>query len=304
MFRLLSKETNIFSIPIYMGVILAIILITNTLYFSLLNVISSFIAFCGMALGCVLFNKIGMTRRTHLPLFLYICFIFSFYTENLDIGISMALFTNSILLFFLTDENPKLRDNSYFLIGNILAVNFIFMPTTWTLFLFIIIHIIGNSEKKISLNIFRLILGIGMVFLGYFCLMYILGFNEFNWDYIPFISNQIISDFSAFYALVPILFFCVLAILDHFINFNKKSPANKYKYAFTLIFLLAQCLTLVFYMGHSYEYFLLVMLPISIILSRFLRFLNKPWQQEVGLWIIVFSCLLFKFRFLLADFIL
>lgn len=304
MFRLLSKETNIFSIPIYMGVILAIILITNTLYFSLLNVISSFIAFCGMALGCVLFNKIGMTRRTHLPLFLYICFIFSFYTENLDIGISMALFTNSILLFFLTDENPKLRDNSYFLIGNILAVNFIFMPTTWTLFLFIIIHIIGNSEKKISLNIFRLILGIGMVFFGYFCLMYILGFDEFNWDYIPFISNQIISDFSALYALVPILFFCVLAILDHFINFNKKSPANKYKYAFILIFLLAQCLTLVFYMGHSYEYFLLVMLPISIILSRFLRFLNKSWQQEVGLWIIVFSCLLFKFRFLLVDFIL
>ena len=304
MFRLLSKETNIFSIPIYMGVILAIILITNTLSFSLLNIISSFIAFCGMALGCVLFNKIGMTRRTHLPLFLYICFIFSFYTKNLDIGISMALFTNSILLFFLTDENPKLRDNSYFFIGNILAVNFIFMPTTWTLFLFIIIHIIGNSEKKISLNIFRLILGIGMVFFGYFCLMYILGFDEFNWDYIPFISNQIISDFSALYALVPILFFCVLAILDHFINFNKKSPANKYKYAFILIFLLAQCLTLVFYMGHSYEYFLLVMLPISIILSRFLRFLNKPWLQEVGLWIIVFSCLLFKFRFLLVDFIL
>ena len=304
MFRLLSKETNIFSIPIYMGVILAIILITNTLSFSLLNIISSFIAFCGMALGCVLFNKIGMTRRTHLPLFLYICFIFSFYTENLDIGISMALFTNSILLFFLTDENPKLRDNSYFLIGNILAVNFIFMPTTWTLFLFIIIHIIGNSEKKILLNIFRLILGIGMVFFGYFCLMYILGFDEFNGDYIPFISNQIISDFSALYALVPILFFCVLAILDHFINFNKKSPANKYKYAFILIFLLAQCLTLVFYMGHSYEYFLLVMLPTSIILSRFLRFLNKPWQQEVGLWIIVFSCLLFKFRLLLVDFIL
>ena len=304
MFRLLSKETNIFSIPIYMGVILAIILITNTLSFSLLNVISSFIAFCGMALGCVLFNKIGMTRRTHLPLFLYICFIFSFYTEKLDIGISMALFTNSILLFFLTDENPKLRDNSYFLIGNILAINFIFMPTTWTLFLFIIIHIIGNSEKKISLNIFRLILGIGMVFFGYFCLMYILGFNEFNWDYIPFISNQIISDFSVLYALVPILFFCVLAILDHFINFNKKSPANKYKYAFILIFLLAQCLTLVFYMGHSYEYFLLVILPISIILSRFLRFLNKPWMQEIGLWIIVLSCILFKFRLLLADFIL
>ena len=187
---------------------------------------------------------------------------------------------------------------------SILAVNFIFMPTTWTLFLFIIIHIIGNSEKKILLNIFRLILGIGMVFFGYFCLMYILGFDEFNWDYIPFISNQIISDFSALYVLFPILFFCVLAVLDHFINFNKKSPANKYKYAFILIFLLAQCLTLVFYMGHSYEYFLLVMLPISIIVSRFLRLLNKPWLQEVGLWIIVLSCIVFKFRLLLVDFIL
>ena len=291
MFRLLSKKTNLFSVPTYIGALLLFILISNDLEVKFSNIFSTTIAFVGLALGYVLFNKISLNRKTHLPLFLYSIFIFSFYDGNLDVGISMALFTSSILLFFFTNENDKIRSDSFLLVGCILAVSYIFLPTTWTLFIFVIIHIITKSDK-IFLNIFQLILVIS----GYLCLMYLLEIDVFTEDYIPLISNEMITDFSSFYTLIPILVMCILAVGDHFINLNKKSPTSKFKYAFLLSFLLVQILILVFYMGSHREYLLLVIFPISIILSRFLRFIKYPWLQELGLWIIIISCLLDKFN--------
>ena len=295
MFRLLSKKTNLFSVPTYIGALLLFILISNDLEFTFSNIFSTSIAFVGLAMGYVLFNKISLNRKTHLPLFLYSIFIFSFYDGNLDVGISMALFTNSILLFFFTNEDDRIRKDSFLLIGNILAVSYIFLPTTWTLFIFVIIHIITKSDK-IFKNIFQLVLGCFMVILGYACLMYLLEIDILTEDHIPLISNEIIMDFSSFYNLIPILVMCILAVGDHFMNLNKKSPTSKFKYAFLLSFLLVQILILVFYMGSHREYLLLVIFPISIILSRFLRFLKYPWLQELGFWIIIISCLLDKFN--------
>jgi len=139
-------------------------------------------------------------------------------------------------------------------------------------------------------------LGCFMVILGYACLMYLLEIDILTEDYIPLISNEVITDFSSFYSLIPILVMCILAVGDHFMNLNKKSPISKFKYAFLLSFLLIQILILIFYMGSHREYLLLVIFPISIILSRFLRFLKYPWLQELGLWIIIISCLLDKFN--------
>ena len=295
MFRLLSKKTNLFSVPTYIGALLLFILISNDLEVKFSNIFSSIIVFVGLALGYILFNKISLNRKTHLPLFLYSIFIFSFYNGNLDVGISMALFTSSILLFFFTNEDDRIRKDSFLLIGNILAVSYIFLPTTWTLFIFVIIHIITKSDK-IFKNIFQLVLGCFMVILGYACLMYLLEIDILTEDYIPLISNEIITDFSSFYSLIPILVMCILAVGDHFMNLNKKSPTSKFKYAFLLSFLLVQILILIFYMGSHREYLLLIIFPISIILSRFLRFLKYPWLQELGLWIIIISCLLDKFN--------
>jgi len=272
MFRLLSKRTNLFSVPTYIGALLLFILISNDLEVKFSNIFSTFIAFAGLAMGYVLFNKISLNKKTHLPLFLY-----------------------SILLFFFTNEDDRIRKDSFLLIGNILAVSYIFLPTTWTLFIFVIIHIITKSDK-IFKNIFQLILGCFMVILGYACLMYLLEIDILTEDYIPLISNEIITDFSSFYSLIPILVMCILAVGDHFMNLNKKSPISKFKYAFLLSFLLVQILILIFYMGSHREYLLLVIFPISIILSRFLRFLKYPWLQELGFWIIIISCLLDKFN--------
>lgn len=290
MFRLLSKETNLFSIPVYIGVALFIILSINIQNIDIENIASNFIAFSGIVLGYVLFNRIGLNRKSHLPLFIYTIFLWAFYPARLDIGIAVTLFTNSILLFFLTDDHPKFRENSYFLIGNILAINVAFLPTIWPLYLFILIHIIVSSDKILA-NILKLILGIFFTFLGYLCVMYLLDLKIFDERYIPLIYQGFITDFSGLYFLVPIIFFSLIAIADHFFNFNKKSPVSKFKYSFILAFLANQTLILFWYMGHNYEYLLLVIFPISIILSRFLRFLQKPLLQELGLWIIIISCL-------------
>lgn len=294
MFRLLSKETNLFSVPIYMGVLWLMVWLTNTLSLNALNIISNIIAFSGMALSYVLFNRIALNRRTHLPLFLYTILLFCFYERDLDIGISVALFTNAILLFFLTDDQPKLREHSYPLIGAILATSFIFLPSIWCLTLFILLHIIMTSDN-IFANILKLLVGQLLVFLGYFCLMYSIGYTEINEDYFPLISQELSSDFSDLYALIPIFAMSILAIFDHFVNFNQKSPASKFKYSFVLAFFAVQSLILIFYMGNNYEYFLLISLPLSMILGRYLRFLKRYWLQELGLWITIFCLIIFKF---------
>jgi hypothetical protein len=158
MFRLLSKESNIFSIPVYIFFLFLLIISFNILDFKTLGVFSSIITFCGFALGYFLFNAIGLNYNTHLPLFLYTFFVFALYPGSLDIGIAMSLFTNSFVMVLLTSNQDEVRKNSYLIIGAILAVNFLFLPTTWPMFIFVLIHLISTSDH-ISLNIFRLFFG-------------------------------------------------------------------------------------------------------------------------------------------------
>ena len=129
MFRLLSKESNIFSIPVYIVILLLIVIGFNFLDFSSLDVISAVITFAGVALGYFCFNAIALNYQTHLPLFLYTAFIFALYPGDLDIGIAVSLFTNSIILLLLTDNDLVVRKNAIILVGAILALNFIFLPT-------------------------------------------------------------------------------------------------------------------------------------------------------------------------------
>ena len=85
MFRLLSKESNIFSIPVYIGFLLFIVILFNILNFNTYEAIIAGITFVGIALGYFCFNAIQLNYQTHLPLFLYTFFIFGLYNGNLDI---------------------------------------------------------------------------------------------------------------------------------------------------------------------------------------------------------------------------
>ncbi|WP_042723085.1 DUF6427 family protein [Flavobacterium sp. B17] len=293
MFKLLSKESNIFSIPIYIGFLLLIVITFNFLNFNTYEAIIAGITFLGIALGYFCFHSIALNYQTHLPLFLYTFFIFGLYPGKLDIGLAVSLLTNSFLLLLLTSTNEDIRKKSYVLVGSIVALNFIFLPTTWPMAVFVIIHVIATSER-IGLNIFRFLLGIFLIVLSYFSVMFFMDFTSWNVNYFPFGKMIFVTDYESLFPLLPIVLMLIYAVYDHFKNYNKKSPVSRYKYTFLLVFSLAQLITIILYMNKTYEYLLLLAFPSTIILSRMLRFLPKYWMQEVCLWIIIFSLIGFK----------
>lgn len=293
MFKLLSKESNIFSIPGYIGFLLLIVVAFSAPGFRLEHVFSAVITFAGVALGYFTFNQIGLNYQMHLPLFLYTFFVVAFYNGGLDIGVAVALLTNSFLLLLFTSTDDALRNRNYVLVGSILALNFIFLPTTWPMAIFSVLHITATSSR-IPLNIMRLLFGMSVIFLAYFCVMYFLGFTAPDPAYLARPSSKFIREFYPLQFLVPVLVLTLYAVLDHFRHFNEKSPVSRYKFTFILTFTVAQFCTIFLYMGHHFEYLLLLALPVSIILSRMLYFLPAYWMRELGLWLIIFCLLLFR----------
>ena len=294
MFKLLSKESNIFSIPIYIGFLLLIVVSFNILNFNLLYGISAAITFAGIALGYFCFNTINLNYQTHLPLFLYTFFVFGFYPGDLDIGVAIALLTNSIMILMLTSSDETVREKSYLLIGSILAFNFVFLPTTWPIGVFVLFHIFATSNN-VGLNLFRLFMGMLLVALAYFSIAYF--FNLDSWDeaYWPFWQLGWMQDFTKLYPLIPVTGLLVYGILDYFRNYNKSNPTNRFKYTFLLLFFIAQLVTIVYYMGNNYEYLLLLALPVTIIISRMLNFLPKVWMREVGMLVVIVCLLVYKY---------
>ena len=301
MFRLLSKESTIFSVPLYILFLLVMVALFSLLNFEGNTIISAIITFLGVSLGYFCFNAIKLNYQSHLPLFLYTFFIFALYPGNLDIGIAISLLANSIIIIILTDVNEETNKKSYVLVGTLVVINYLFLPTTWPLILFVILHIISTSHR-IGLQIFRMVFGAFLALSTYFMIIYFLGANSWNAQYLPFYYFKSMTDLSSLFPLIPIALFLVYAILDHFNNFNKKSPVSKYKYSFILIFTLSQLITIIIYMGSNYEYLLLLALPISIILSRMLVYLPKYWMREIGLWTIIICLIIFKLNYYLNYF--
>ncbi len=293
MFKLLSKESNIFSIPVYLGFLLVIVIFFNIFHFNTLSGISAAITFIGISLGYLLFSKINLTYQTHPPLFLYTFIVFALYPGYLDIGISVSLLTNSFLLLILTSDDTATKNSSYLLIGSILAINYIFLPTTYPMIFFVLLHIISTSDR-IFLNIFRLFFGMFLIALSYFSFAYFMHWNGWDPNYLPIVDLEPVKNFYPLYFLTPIVLFLVYAVADHFKHFNEKSPTSRFKYSFLLIYSLAQLITIFLYMGKSYEYLILMAFPASIILSRMLRFLPKYWMKELCFWIIIASLITFK----------
>jgi hypothetical protein len=293
MFRLLSKESNIFSIPVYIGFLLLIVIAFNFLSFNTYDVIVASITFLGVALGYFCFNSIALNYQTHLPLFLYTFFIFGLYPGDMDIGLAVALLNNSFLLLLLTSPDEEIRKKSYVLVGAIVAMNYVFLPVTWPMALFVTVHIVATSER-IALNLFRYILGIVMVVFAYFCVAYFFDFTTWNLDYFPFAKFSLVKEYKTLLPLIPVVLMLGYALLDHFSNYNKKSPVSRFKYTFLLVYSLAQLIMIVLYMNTNYEYLLLLALPASIILSRMIKFLPKPWMQEACVWVIFLSMCLYK----------
>lgn len=293
MFKLLSKESNIFSIPLYIIVLLLIVVFFNVLDFHYIELFSVLIAFIGVSLGYFVFGQIDLTRGTHLPLFLYTAIVFSLYDGNLDIGLSFSLLINSILLFLLTGTEEKARQKVYTLTGALCMLNLLFLPAMWPMSVFVLLHIFATSQK-ILLNLFRFFLGVLLTLVGYFSLMFFLGHTHWDPAYFPFTGNELINDFYPVYFLLPLLLLGLYGVLDHFNHYNEIGPTSRFKYTFLLLFALAQLMSIILYMGPFHEFLLILAFPFSLILSRMLLFLPKYSYKEIGLWIILLSLMLYK----------
>ena len=293
MFKLLSKESNIFSIPVYIGFLLLVVIIFNLLNFNTYEAIIAGITFLGVALGYFCFNSLDLNYQTHLPLFLYTFFIFGLYPGNMDIGLAVALLNNSFLLLLLTSPDEEIRKRSYVLVGAIIGLNFVFLPTTWPMAVFIIFHIVATSNR-IALNIFRFFFGVSLIEISYFSFAYFMGYTTWNPDYLPLVELKIVKDISELIPLIPVALMVIFAVIDHFRNYNKKSPTSRFKYTFLLIYSLAQLISIVLYMDTNYEYLMLLALPFTIILSRMIKFLPKTWMREASIWVIIICLCLYK----------
>lgn len=296
MFKLLSKESNIFSIPVYIGFLLCIAVITNILNFNTYEFTITAITFLGIALAYFCFNSISLTYQTHVPLFLYTFFVLGLYTEKMDLGIAVALLTNSFLMLLLTSTDEDLRKKSYVLVGSIIAVNFIVLPATWPMAIFVLMHVIATSEK-VSLNVFRFLFGLLLIAFTYFSAMFFWGYQTWNAEYFPFSKLVPANNIQDLWPLIPIALMLIYAIIDHFNHYSKKSPVSRYKYTFLLVFSAAQLISIILYMNTRYEYLLLLAFPASIILSRMIKFLPKYWMQEAFIWLLVISLITFKLLF-------
>jgi lipopolysaccharide export LptBFGC system permease protein LptF len=123
--------------------------------------------------------------------------------------------------------------------------------------------------------IFSDIFGDNLVFGTYFGIMYLLGYTEFDEQYLPLVLDKLWYRFLSFIFFTPVVLFVMYAISDHFANFNKKALEVNTNIVFYYFFFIAQLTTVFLYMGKSYEYLLLLVLPNVIIIARGLRFLKN-----------------------------
>lgn len=177
--------------------------------------------------------------------------------------------------------------------GAIISLNFIFLPTTWPMAVFVLIHVIATSER-VGLNIFRFLLGVILIMLSYFSVAYFLDMREWNAIYFPFGKMWLNEDYQTLLPLTPIALMLIYALYDHFKYYNQKSPVSRYKYTFLLVFSLAQLVTIILYMNKNYEYLMLLAFPSTIIVSRMLRFMPKYWMKEVSFWLIIISLISYR----------
>lgn len=294
MFRLLAKESNIFSLPVYIVLLLGILLAGGFLNFSLPGWPVFAVSFLALALGYFCILRMNLTYGAHLPLVLYTLLIIGFYEGNLDIGLAVTLLCNGVLLLLLTEPDVATVSQNYPLIGALLAINFLFLPAMWPVSVFVLLHLFATSPN-IGQDIFRMVFGEVLVAGAYFCVAYFFGANAWDSRYLPMPTGVYFNSRQAYASLIPLGILAILAVADHFLNYNKKSPVSRYKYTFVLVFGLSQLVAAGLYAGTHHDFFLLLALPLSVIFARYLWHLPRPWMRSVGLLLLV--CLLLGHRF-------
>jgi len=297
MFRFLSKQIHIFSIPIYILVLLLFISAFNVLVFNLLNTISSLVALAGIALGYFIFQALGLNNNRHLPLFIYTLFIIWFYFGSITFPLSFTLLGSHIITLILVSKDEIRRKKSYFLVGFLIGIMYLVMPESWPLLGFAFLQVFITSDN-IASDLLKILYALILTFISYCAILYLFDLKLNLLDLVPYIPMQLIQKMpSDLLFLIPIVLFIIYSLGDNFLNFTKISPQSKFRYHLILIALICEISIIVFYMNSDYEFLLLSALPASIIISRGLTYIKNPILQEILLWVIILSGFGFKLAY-------
>lgn len=295
MFRLLSKQINIFSIPAYLILLLFFIGAFNSVNLNFISLISSGVAFVGIAIGYFLFRPVGLTRHSHLSLFLYTVLIFSFYFGEISPKLALIILGfHLLILTILKSRSEGHEQNASLMVGFIMGMMYLIMPGCWPLLGVILLHFTVTSNN-ISGNFIKLLFGLLLVFLTYLGIAYISDFSDPFFRLIPWVSFNIpASQFLPLLVLIPIVLFLLYAVIDSFVNYNKKSPESRFRYNLLIIYFLGGLVMVTLYMERDYEYLLLLALPLSVIISRGLQYIENTSVRESTIWVLVLTALAFK----------
>lgn len=290
MLKLFSTEIKFFSIPIYIILLFIGLFCFNT--FDVNHFLPIMLSLTGICFNYFLFNKINLNYHYRLPLLLYTLFTIAFYTTKIDIGVAINLIINPLILWILI-KKENFSKNHHLLIGLLLSIGFIFLPTIWVSIFFILLHILTKS-KYVSYDLFRLILGFGFGMLFYFEIMYLMNHQSIDTHFFPYFSSEINPNTKLFYPIFPIILIFIGCLFHLFSKMMVISPTNQFKLIFILLYTLTQIFIIIFYMDNENEYILFITFPFSVILGRELQHFKNYWLKETLLWVIIFSLFLYK----------
>ena len=293
MFRLLARPTNIFSIPFFIGILSFIFISYNAFYFDVFQAINSVVLFLAISLGYYIFNQINLTHQSHLPLLMYSLMLIGFYNDGLNFNLAMALLLINIIILILTSEKEVYRKKSYFIVGLLMSLCIMFQAETWPICLFLLVHIITSSERM-AYNILQILFSLLLSLISLAAYRYLMGFELYQDDLLPYISYQFITDYQWMLLLLPIVLLLIFAIGKHLLQREQMSPNSTFRYNLLLIFLLSVMLMAIFYMGENYNFLIFLAMPSCIFIARFLLQMQESEWQEIWLWLMIISLISFK----------
>lgn len=292
MFKLLLQRKHIFSFSI------ALLVFAVAYYFLYLpDIFDVSVAFSLLFLlittsvNLFILRKINILKDNYLAYFLYLLFMLFWGKELQNITFSSAYLLLTIifyLAFFFYEYRIFLWIGILFTIATIL--HYAILP-----FILVCIYIAFQYSGKNYILFFRFLLGIVIAYLSIIQLLIVFDIWESHnnyfanfWLYIPCLSYK-------YYLYIPLALLIIASFIDllkhSYMQSIKKRLYNKL-YFILLIIALCSCL---FFTENVENLLYFCAFPLTIVLARYLQYLQKIWMGEVCIWLLIVSVLGFNF---------
>lgn len=282
--KLLSGKS--FFIQIILG-ILFLLLFANQFYSQKLIFEDDFVGVTAFILTAVLSYLFFLTSKLFkgagLPLWFFIIWFFVFSGISTDSRISVSLLLCTILFWRMVHAEERSDSKNYaFDVGICLSVSSFFYPPS----LFLIGLILFNYLYMQSLN-FRVMLlfTLGFILPLAVGLQIVYLTDNMHWlneikeyFYIEFWSNADVI------ALIPVALFIILTWFDHVSHSGTQDINKRHIYFLFFLYFINWLIILIIFAGENLNLLVILGLPISVFLSRYVQYMHSKIWKEVILW--------------------